>query len=89
MSVSVQWLKHLRTEEDRKEFTQYVMGCPQLLEVLENLSNEKIEISQKSVAADYDSPAWAYRQADKVGYERAWREVLELTKLIPDRSPRT
>jgi hypothetical protein len=31
--------------------------------------------------ADYDSPSWAYKQADRIGYNRALTTVLELINL--------
>lgn len=39
---------------------------------------DKIENSRKGLLTDYESPSWAYRQADGVGYERALREVISL-----------
>lgn len=40
-----------------------------MLEVLEEVL--KAELDKKLSDADYDSPSWAYRQADSVGYVRA------------------
>jgi len=31
--------------------------------------------------ADYDSPSWAYKQADRIGYNRALTTVLDLINL--------
>lgn len=44
-----------------------------MLEVLEEVL--KAELDKKLSDADYDSPSWAYRQADSVGYVRAIERV--------------
>jgi hypothetical protein len=31
--------------------------------------------------ADYDSPSWAYKQADRIGYNRALTKVLDIINL--------
>ena len=45
------------------------------------------EICQKKIDAErnllrgkegYDSPNWAFKQADLMGYERAWHEIISL-----------
>lgn len=35
---------------------------------------------RKPLSADYDSPSWAYKQADQNGYNRAIDDVLNLIK---------
>ena len=44
------------------------------------LVKEKIEVCRKSsISSDaYNSPNWAYKQADAVGYERAMQEIISL-----------
>ena len=44
------------------------------------LCREKIEANRKSSISSsaYDSPNWAYKQADAVGYERAMQEIISL-----------
>ena len=31
--------------------------------------------------ADYDSPSWAFKQADRIGYNRALTQVLDIINL--------
>jgi len=47
---------------------------------LEELLLDKIRISTtvKRKKEGYDSPNWAYAQADVIGYERALQEVISL-----------
>lgn len=49
---------------------------------LETLIKEKQLSSQKAIISKdaYDSPNWAYKQADHVGYLRALEEVVSLIK---------
>ncbi len=49
---------------------------------LSQLIEDRIAASHKaSILKDgYDSPNWAFKQADQVGFERALREVLSLIK---------
>ena len=44
-----------------------------MLEVLEQVLKE--ELDKKLADAGYESPSWAYRQADSVGYVRAIERV--------------
>lgn len=36
------------------------------------------KLPEKILAVDYENPSWAYKQADRNGYERAIKEVLDL-----------
>ena len=49
---------------------------------LVQLIEERISASHKnSVLKDgYESPNWAFKQADQVGFERALREIISLIK---------
>ena len=44
------------------------------------LLNEKLENSRKQrvLSESYESPNWAYKQADASGYERALLEIMSL-----------
>ena len=64
------------TQEIRQEFIASARLRKRLIQVFQ----EKIETSRgKSVASStYDSPNWAYIQADVIGFERALREVISI-----------
>lgn len=47
-----------------------------LLSVLDDLLKE--ELSKKLSDAEYDSPSWAFKQADSIGYARAVEKVKAL-----------
>lgn len=62
--------------EIKKDFLQSVHLRKRLTDIL----TSRIESSRvNSISPDkYDSPSWAYIQADNVGFERALREVINL-----------
>lgn len=72
--MNSQWLKGAKDKEARKERIKgHALAFEDLTEVLEGLLKE--------TAPDYDSPSWAYKQADQNGYNQAIRSVINLIKL--------
>lgn len=78
--VSVQWTKHLKTDEERKEFEKSVLHDTYILgrlgDILEGMLKE-ISARERS-SAEYDNPAWAYKQAHINGLKAGLTKVLEL-----------
>lgn len=74
--MDLRWLKDLpegvTPEQREKEVRGYRTAFRELKEVLEK--------ELKEYAPDYDTPSWAYKQADQNGYNRAIRSVLKLIK---------
>ncbi len=83
MTVDTRWISHIPDPEDRKTFAVSVRSAGMILERLADILHSKMELAYKSSTEDYHLPAWPYMQADKAGYTRALREVIELTKLTP------
>lgn len=50
-----------------------------LIQMLEEMYDA--ETKARTSSADYDSPAWAYKQADAIGYARA---ISKIISLLPD-----
>lgn len=73
------WTKGL-TEEQTTELRKDFVGSAILRGRLKELLEEKAKLSRDgSVSKDaYNSPNWAYLQADARGFERAILEVLSL-----------
>lgn len=73
------WFKGCKTKEEKDKVRQIIMsnrdGLERLQEILEPMLKETIP------TVDYDSPSWAYKQADRNGYNRALTTVLELINL--------
>lgn len=68
------------TEERSKEISGEFKHSAFLRERISELLRQKNEAHRASVRqkSTYDSPSWAYVQADAVGYERAIYEVINL-----------
>lgn len=77
--MKISWTKGLSGEE-KKDILQEYASSSHLRQRLELLLREKQMLSQKAIISkeSYDSPNWAYKQADNVGYLRAMEEVISL-----------
>jgi len=77
--MKANWFKECKTKEDKEKVKQAVLSnrasLDRLKEILEPL------LKDTPPTADYDSPSWAYKQADRIGYNRALNQVLELINL--------
>lgn len=67
-------------EKETKEIRQEFVASAHLRKRFIQLFEERIVSSRsKTIASStYDSPNWAYLQADNVGYERALKEVISI-----------
>lgn len=77
--MKVTWTKGMTkdaADEFRKEFINATRFRTRLREILEDKSDTKRRESFKN--ASYDSPSWAYQQADAIGYEKALSEIISL-----------
>jgi hypothetical protein len=68
------WFKGIPSE-DREKREQEVNSYRNAFDSLREILESKREKSSKS---DYDSPSWAYKQADQNGYNRMLDEVLKI-----------
>lgn len=73
------WFKECKTKEDKDRVRKIVLsnkeGLDRLKEILEPMLKDALP------TADYDSPSWAYKQADRIGFNRALTSVLDLINL--------
>jgi hypothetical protein len=79
------WTAHLTEEDKRKEFVDLLqMSRSPINERLLEIVQGQLEGSRDSTLkqSNYDSPSWAYIQADNVGYQRALRLVEQLLQDI-------
>lgn len=79
--MKTRWTQGLspeKKEEVKREFLASALVRERLISILE----DKIETTRKgSISKDaYNSANWAYLQADAVGMERAFEEVISLLK---------
>ncbi|HET8689238.1 MAG TPA: hypothetical protein VFM18_21715 [Methanosarcina sp.] len=73
------WTKGL-TGQDKEEMQSLFHSSARLRSRIKLMIEEKINASRtKSVSEDaYDTPNWALKQADAIGYERALKEIISL-----------
>jgi len=77
--MKASWFKDCKTKEDKEHVRSLLKsnkeGFDRLKDILEPMLKEALP------TADYDSPSWAYKQADRIGYNRALTTVLDLINL--------
>jgi len=73
------WFKHCKTKEEKDKVRQTVLANQESLLRLEVILESLLKDTPSS--ADYDSPSWAYKQADRIGYNRALNQVLDIINL--------
>jgi hypothetical protein len=81
------WTKNLKTEEERQNFNNMLLGARPVLERLMELVVEKEESlgkSERTIKA-YDNPNWAYQQAHKNGCASMLAAVKEMINLDQQR----
>lgn len=77
--MKTSWTKGLPKDE-ATEVEDYYNSSTRLRARLVAILDEKLSASETGSlsASAYESPNWAYKQADSVGYKRALREVISL-----------
>lgn len=77
MGLSTRWFSHLPKAE-QEEAKKLVLGSQKVLDFLSKICYNTLKDGEQVRESDYDSPSWAYKQADRNGYLRAYREVQDL-----------
>lgn len=73
------WFKECKTKEDKEKVRQTILSNRQSLDRLKEILEPMLK--ETTPTADYDSPSWAYKQADRIGYNRALTSVLDIINL--------
>lgn len=77
--MKLSWTKGLDAEQKKDlkiSFSEGLVMRHRLVELLESMVGTSQRLSRSKDA--YESPNWAYLQADARGYERAMHEIMEL-----------
>jgi hypothetical protein len=77
------WTRNLQTEDEKADFEKRLQNSRTVLRRLNELIDGELkglEASETHIQS-YDSPNWAYVQADKNGYKRAARFIKRLIDL--------
>ena len=72
------WFMDLPKDE-QDGFKREVKSAKNVLDKLEQIVQNKIK--EIVITNDYDSPSWAYKQADRNGYNRALTEIINILHL--------
>lgn len=78
------WYSHLKNAEEQEQFKKNVLGSKIVLDKLKEIVYTKGKSRESTTVKDYDSPSWAYRQADAVGYQRALDEITSILTMDED-----
>ena len=82
------WTKNLKTEEERQNFNNQLLGARPVLQRLSDLLEEKekeLDRSERSQKA-YENPNWAYLQAHRNGCAGMLQSIKELINLDQQRN---
>ena len=74
------WFQHLPRAE-QEEFKKLVLGSKKVLDRLKEICYNTTHNEVVTHVVDYESPSWAYKQADRNGYLRAYDEIFKLCDL--------
>ncbi len=77
--MKAQWYKECKTKEDKAKVRQTILSNRESLDRLKEILGPMLKETPPS--ADYDSPSWAFKQADRIGFNRALNQVLDLINL--------
>jgi len=76
------WFKDCKSKKQKEAVAQTLQSNRESLDRLKEILEPMLK--DTTPAADYDSPSWAYKQADRNGFNRAVTTVLDLINLDKD-----
>jgi hypothetical protein len=79
----VQWYNNLPKDE-QESFKKIVGQSEKTLDRLREICYNIVKNGERISVSDYDNPSWAYKQADRNGYLRAYEELIRLLDISRD-----
>ena len=80
MNISLEWVKNLKTDKEKKDFEEVLrnntMVADRLLELLDEWE-EQLH-SKDAKETDFDTPNWAVKQAYRIGDKSRIRKLRDL-----------
>lgn len=88
--LATEWTKHLKDQEAKAEFEKLLRNSTISLGRLREILEDKLQALDRSeVKTDnYDSPNWAFRQADLNGTRRILMNIIDLLSFTEKKGPR-
>ncbi len=83
-NLPLMWTKHLKSDKEKREFELLLRNNTQLFKVLRrHFWDEVDELTRdESSVDDFDSAAWAFKQAYRNGRRAAFFDLIKLTNFI-------
>lgn len=83
-SLQSKWLKHLKTKQERENFSKTLLNRTDdiILKRLLQLLKEDYATAVSVSSSDYDSPAWMYKLAENNGEKKVLRELIDLLSFV-------
>jgi hypothetical protein len=84
IGIATDWVKHLRTEAERKSFEEAVRHDTLVLGRLKAILEEKISNLDRMEGSlsEYENPSWAYKQAHMNGIRAGLTEAKNLLSFL-------
>jgi len=82
--MHLRWVDNLKTEKERQSFFDTLKNNRFVLKRLKEILEEELGKLNKLSESSYDSPSWAYLQADINGQKRQITRVLDLLSFLGD-----
>jgi len=79
--LQAKWFPSGLTPERKVELEASIRNSRFILDRLTEILEEELKSLESDQKVDYQSPSWAYLQADNNGARRTLRNLLKLTKL--------
>jgi hypothetical protein len=73
------WFKKCKSASEKKSVEQTLRSHKATLDSLQEILGSMLK--ENPASTDYDSASWAYKQADRNGYNRAINQLLEIVNL--------
>lgn len=84
MKIYTQWIKHLKSKKEKEDFLNIILlpAIPALERLQEIIEGEKRNTQVLANSKDtYKNTNWACLQADALGEQRAYNNILRLISL--------
>lgn len=78
-----QWTSNLKDKDEKERFVKYLYSSRGVIDRLLAITKQmESELDGKELSPEvYDSPSWANKQADNIGYRRCLRRIQTLLTL--------
>lgn len=86
MTLSSRWFSsaHAKDQKAKQEMESAVRSSRVALERLRDILKGELADLDAPTKVDYDSPSWAFKEADRHGARRSYRNILTLLEFLDD-----